>query len=376
MSRLAAIILLVVAIGLNTGVAGAATSIVRGKPAKHRGDWRDLARDEGWEVFNEANQPFNTATNFKYCNRSRATISYSPEVGDYADVINRVLMRMRQRSKPGGSVMLGPGVFPVRRQIRMPSFTCLLGAGMRETRIRLVDNAPTFKQAGLVRSAATTRVTVADLTIDGNRKGQNSMDLHGAAYGRYGLFTQLTNFLYLKSVSVRNNIGYGFDPHGSKLEWAYYLLLEGCEAVNNGLDGFTLDQTYYVTLKQSWAKNNDRHGLNIVTGTRYVQVVENVMKGNGFDSGVGCNMMAQNNQQFGTKHIRYSYNRLVNARKAGYCFDDVSDVVVRRSIVENDYVESFCYYFSNTTDLNVDSTTCRKGTGHKVWSRNGAEFEL
>ncbi len=146
--------------------------------------------------------------------------------------------------------------------------------------------------------------------------------------------------------------------------------------MNNGLDGFTLDQTYYVTLKQSRERNNARHGLSIVTGTRYVQVVENVMKGNGFDSDVGCNMVAQNNQQLGTKHIRYSYNRLVNGRDAGFCFDNVSDVVVSRSIVQNNGDESFRYYISNTIDVNVDSTTCKKGSGHKVWSRNGAEFEL
>ena len=346
------------------------------KPAKRRGDWRDLSRKPGWNVFNNEKDPFDPNSNLMFCNRSLIQISYSPKVADYSVVINRALKKLRRRSKPGGSVVLSKGVFPVRDQIRIPSYSCLIGAGMRETRIRLVDNAPVFSHAGVVRSTRATRVTVANLTIDGNMKGQKSKDLDGEAYGRYGLFTQLTNFLYLQGVSVQNNIGYGFDPHGSKLEWAYYLLIDGCEAVNNGLDGFTLDQTYFVTLKRSWAYNNARHGLNIVTGSNYVRVTLNVMKDNGFDSGVGCNMMAQNNQELGTKNLEFSYNRLFNARKAGFCFSDVSDVRVSNSLVENEDRRSYCYYFSKTQNVNIDSTKCQRGKGHKVWSTNGAQFEL
>lgn len=108
---------------------------------------------------------------------------------------------------------------------------------------------------------------------------------------------------------MENHFGYGFgrlgtfvtrfdiaDPHGSKKFWAYYLLLEECVARNNGLDGFALDQTVYVGMHDFLGVNNNRHGTNVVADTRYCRLSRNRMRNNGFNSGVGCNMMAQNNQ--------------------------------------------------------------------------------
>ncbi len=179
-------------------------------------------------------------------------------------------------------------------------------------------NVKPFRRAGVLRSFETKRVAVSDITINGNRKAQR-MRTKRDRYGRYGFFSELTNYLYLRRVGVINNLDYWFDPHGSKKYWAYYLLLEDCFAKNNGLDGFTLDQTFYIGIKGAVAAENGRHSNNIATCSRYVVAAKNVMRGNGFDSDVGCGMMAQNKQNFGTFGAKFIENSVRDSRKSGLC---------------------------------------------------------
>ncbi len=343
--------------------------------AKRLGDWRNLPKSLGWSVFNRKNQPFNPAVNLRYCRTRTITVPITIGKRDYHSDINKAFKRL---GKKGGTVKLLAGKYTVRGQIAIPSYCCLVGAGMSKTTIRLGNNSPRFKLSGMVRSMWTERITVSDLTIDGNKGNQRSTDLKKGGYGRYGVFTELTNYLYLRRVSVINHLGYGFDPHGSKKEWAYYLLLENCVAKNNGLDGFTLDQTVYVSLRNSLGVGNYRHGVNIVTGSRYVKIVGNTMRNNGFVSKVGCNMMGQNNQNYKTRHLSFLRNTLINARKGGFCFNDVSGVGIERNVISNSYTRSFCYYFVKTTRLYVRNTVCRASRGGKgtVRAREGAKYSF
>lgn len=57
--------------------------------------------------------------------------------------------------------------------------------------------------------------------------------------------------------------------------------MDECEAISNGMDGITIDQTMYVLIKNSKSISNGRHGFNLVTGTRYLSAVNNTMKNNG-----------------------------------------------------------------------------------------------
>lgn len=326
--------------------------------AKKLGDWEMQAENLGWSVFNRNGQPFDPQVNLDICKRHTITIELESGKKDYSKQIMEAGETLRARSPPGGTIRLSAGVYALNDQVNIPSYVCLIGAGMSKTTLRVNDRSPRFKKSGVIRSFQTKRVTLADLTIDGNKDGQSSRDLKKAGYGRYGLFTELTNWLYMRNVAVINNLGYGFDPHGSKKEWAYFLLLEGCEARNNGLDGFTLDQTYYVALHDSLAENNARHGTNVVTGTRNCLIANNVMRNNGFRSEVGCNMMAQNNQNYGTNHIRFVRNRLFDARKSAFCFNDVPKIGVERNSMKNEYRRAWCYHIVKTTSLFVRTTKC------------------
>ena len=320
------------------------------------GEWKDLPKTLGWSVFNSANQPFDPARNLEYCSRATINVRHQANV-DFSSSINDALKKLRATG--GGTVKLDPGIYLVTTHIRMPSYTCLVGSGMKDTIIRLRDNSPKWANSGVVRSRHTERITISDLTIDGNKDRQLSTNIFGGAYGRFGFYSELTNYVYLRRVAAINNRGYGFDPHGSKKYWAYYLLLEDCYARNNSLDGFTLDQTVYVSLLNSETKANSRHGVNIVTGTRYCRIHNVLSSDNGFDSRIGCNMMVQNNQAFGTRHVHVARSTLYNAKKAGMCMNNVTDVAFDRNTVDNPQNFGFCYHLVSTRGATLRASTCK-----------------
>lgn len=183
-----------------------------GTPSTKLGDWRDLPKTLGWSTFNRKGQPFNPRGNLAICERHTVSVPFVPGVADYSGRINSALKALRNRNPPGGTVKLGPGLYPIKFQISMPSYTCLAGAGMRATTLKVIDNSPVFRLSGVVRSFQTERVSILDMTIDGNKDRQLSMDPKLGGYGRYGVFTELTNWFYVNNVAVINHLGYGFDP--------------------------------------------------------------------------------------------------------------------------------------------------------------------
>lgn len=182
------------------------------QPSTKLGDWRDIPKNFGWSVFNRKGQPFNPLGNLAVCRRHTITIPLTRGGADYSVSINQALKALRKRNPPGGTVKLAAGLYPLKFQIVMPSYTCLQGAGMKATVLRMIDNSPPFRLSGMVRSFQSERVSILDLTLDGNKDRQLSMDPKAAGYGRYGVFTELTNWFYVNNVNVISHLGYGFDP--------------------------------------------------------------------------------------------------------------------------------------------------------------------
>ena len=354
-------------------VALATTTLFAASLSVQIGDWKDQPKTLGWSVFNTGNEPFDPADNLAYCDRR--SIRVRPRRSkDASGAINAALLKLR--ASGGGTVKLDVGVYTVTTHIRLPSYTCLIGAGMNATTIKLAKNAPKWKNSGVVRSRRSERITVSDLTIDGNKDNQLSRDIFGGAYGRFGFYSELTNYVYLRRVAAVHNQGYGFDPHGSKTHWAYYLLLDGCVAEDNALDGFTLDQTLYVALLNSVTVSNARHGVNLVTGTRYCRVYNTTARDNGFESRVGCNMMAQDNQNFGTRHVHFVRNSLVNGMKAGLCVNNVRDVAYERNVVDNPKNVGFCYHLVKSRATTLRASSCNAVKKTRVLRTHGAKYRF
>lgn len=311
---------------------------------------------------------FDVSENLRYCN---SRVDYVPPgLEDYSAIFDVKLRALAE--KGGGTLLLGPGVYPHSKQIELPSFTCLRGAGMLRTVLKLTDNAPSFTRAGSIRTFETTRVTISDLTQDGNRHMQRKGE--HLNYGRYGVYSELSNYFYIKSVKVQNNGGYGFDPHGSKKEWASYLVIDDCVAEHNGYDGFTIDQTVYASVFNCYAAGNARHGFNVVTGTRHAHLKHCIARDNGVESKVGFGFVAQNNGNFGTKSIIFSKCTATTNFKGGFKLSGVSDIIIRNSDVYGTG-KSVCYEMANTTNVVLNGNGCSVLPSRKFNLGPGANYK-
>lgn len=351
--------------------------------------WSRYNTRRGFSIFNARARSFNTNVNRKYCRNSVLKINLVRGKKDYRKRIQRALDTLRDR-KLGGTLRLSRGTFPIKGQLHIYSYTCLVGAGMNKTVIKVASDAANFKTSGAVRTRHSIRVTVQGLTIDGNRKGLRltSSSSKAKRYGRYGFFSELSDYLWLNKVRIKNNYGYGFDPHGSKTHWAYFLLIENSMADRNGLDGFTLDQTYFVSLLNSLSIANDRHGINIVTGSRYSVIKGNRAISNGYKvSGrVGCGFVAQNNQEKGTYGVRMIANKAIDSSKAGILIDDVENVILTGNTVTNwnRASKAQCVRLSSTKryrskqkrvqGVKLIRNTCAVRARYKIGTYRGAKY--
>lgn len=321
--------------------------------AQRRGEWRKLSKSGSLSGIANRKYAFPPKDNLKYCGRRTIRVPKGSR-GDYTKIFNE---KMRLLGKMGGGTLkLDAGVYNHKGHIWIPSYVCLIGSGMDKTFIRLANRSPKFPKAGSIRSFETERVTIMHLTQDGNRGNQNNGKR--SRYGRYGFFSELTNYLLIRSVKVKNNLGYGFDPHGSKKHWSYYLVMENCKADNNMLDGFTIDQTVHASIIGGVSTGNDRHGYNVVTGTQLAVFRDCVARNNGQKSKVGYGFVAQNNQNYGTSRIVFDNIRSFNSWRGAVKFKDVFDITVRRSKFTG---KSLCYELAKTRNIRLFGNTCNVG---------------
>lgn len=108
----------------------------------------------------------------------------------------------------GGAVHLASGTYEVRTPIILPSYTCLFGAGMNKTVIRLRDYSKALEKRGLVRAHIATNVTIARLTVDGNAGRQFSFSKEYRS-GQVGVAFELVNFGTIVDVRVHDALAAG-----------------------------------------------------------------------------------------------------------------------------------------------------------------------
>jgi hypothetical protein len=282
-------------------------------------------------------------------------ITWDSNIVDYYSTLQTALTKIQTLGE--GALMLSDGTYMISSNLIMNSNTCLMGQSKEKTIIKLMNLASPFKYAGTVRCLDAVNITLSDLTIDGNRVNQKQ-DIQ-TSYGRYGFFSQTSDYVFLNKVKIINNYGYGFDPHGDKINWANFLAIVDCESYNNGFDGFALDQTYFITFNNNTASNNDRHGVNIITGSKFAQITNNNLSKNGVISQVGCGITVQNNDNFNTSNINIENNNLVDNFSDSLCINNVSKVYIDTndiSIITNTL--SYCLLVQNSTDITFTNNHC------------------
>ncbi len=326
--------------------------------------WEKLDKGtlDGLHHFDETDYAFNVTRNLDFCRLNIENIVNDGNVDDYGLIIQRAFDTLFR--KGGGTVRLSPGLFWQKTPIEIPSYCCLQGSGMHETILKTHEDAPPFLYAGAIRTAFTIHVSMFDFTQDGNR-----WKMSGSAHNRFGIYTDLANFVWMKNVKVVDNMSFGFDPHGANTAWSYYLVIEDCYASGNGKDGYTIDQYYYVSVLNSVAVDNDRHGINVVSGSRYVIVKGNNVTRNGY-----CSLVAQNNE-FGTRSVLFMNNIAMDYRSAGICIRGVKEVyAVWNKLMSTRRPRAGAFELSNVWDAKLIGTEWMQ-SGRKTNIRGDALFD-
>eukprot|EP00171_Calliarthron_tuberculosum_P015161 IDg15161t1 len=170
--------------------------------------------------------------------------------------------------------------------------------------------------------------------------------------------------MWVRGVRAVNHNSYGFDPHGTRKTWSHYLVIEGCVAEQNGLDGFTLDQTKHISLLDSIARRNARHGVNIVTGSANVLVRRVSATLNGAadvgDHTVGCGIIAQNNdKELQTRDCIIDDSIVAESPRGGICLSDVINVTISntRALLSR-FPTSPCFLLRSSRSVALLNSTC------------------
>ena len=290
--------------------------------------------------------------------------------GDAHQQIQESLDNLKQAG--GGTLRIEAGTYILSSNIEVWSNTAIIGAGINDTILKLVDRAKPWwipgtktRKAGFINSEDTVNLYFANFTIDGNKKNQNTDEY--SVYGRFGVYTETCNNVVIDRMGVINFQGYGFDPHGVKQpkQWSDGLKIYNSYAAYNDWDGFTIDQSTNVLLQNNKAYGNGRHGFNIVTGTYNLIMYNNIAFDNGFYyylGNPGCGLAIQNNLNYNTRNISVVNNIFQNNYDAGICLRDVSQILLKgNTIVNKNYTNTrpqLCIKLDNSMNVVSENNIC------------------
>ena len=278
----------------------------------------------------------------------------------------------------GGTVRLLEGTFIISQNIRIYSNIILEGAGIDLTIIKVMDNAPEFPNSGILRMPKTDNNIIQDFTIDGNKDSEVFDASSPTSKYRYGVYTQESTRIHMRRVRAYNCPGYGFDPHGvpGEAKSTDYMIIEGCYAEDNNLDGFTIDKSFYVTVTNNWAINNHRNGYEITTGAKGVHITNNHAVNNGVVYATGaCGIKIQdqynNGAYWGGEYATVSNNFIEGSGTDGICV-----VEQHRVLIDSNIIRTSGKHCIRLRDTSYDGTSgspngnSEKGSDDSIVSNN------
>lgn len=261
----------------------------------------------------------------------------------------------------GGIIRLLKGNFWVNQNIRLYSNMILEGVGMDLSIINLQVTHNEFPNSGIIRTAYTINTLFQDFTINGNKQSEiyNSSDLN-IRYS-YGLYTLNCQNVWIRRVKAINCPGYGFDPHGvpGSSDSTDYMIIEECWSENNNLDGITIDKSHNVIVKNNFAINNRRNGIELTTGTTSTIIEGNHIENNGFNyfnvgdnkfsTACGIKIQDQFNAgtRWGTKDSIITNNYIFNSTDSGICVVEAKEMIITNNIIQE---SEHCIRFRDTGD--------------------------
>ncbi len=172
-----------------------------------RKGWAQLDGSKGFsEIFGGKLPSFDVLDSWRICKGGDTFhVPQYKYIKDYTLIIESLLDAASQGK--GGELVFPAGNFMISAPIKIPAHTCLIGAGIEKTIIKLKDNARPFrgKEKGMFYCSKAERITMHALTIDGNKDNQKV----DGGKRRSGISSELVNYLWFRNVRSRNHAGYG-----------------------------------------------------------------------------------------------------------------------------------------------------------------------
>jgi parallel beta-helix repeat protein len=242
-----------------------------------------------------ATQTFSVAAPTGNARTDTDAIKAAIQAAHQAYLLNPSAGQVTVKLAPGTYIVTGNPTNPSAGPVELRSGVSLVGEGMGETTIKLVDGF-NARINGIVRTALETvsNVSISDLTIDGNRAnnaGHQAGFISGIKEDESG---RTQSDITISHVEIKNCTAYGFNPH----ELTYNVVIRDSVAHHNGLDGFVADAVVGGVYENNRSYSNDRHGFNVQNATQDLLLLNNKAYDNGYGSTGGAGIVIQRGDVF------------------------------------------------------------------------------
>lgn len=260
--------------------------------------------------------------------------------------------------KEGGTLKLEKGTYLVSRPVVLPENSCLIGAGMSKTIIRLAEKSTPFKTQGdakgILSCSKNSRVSIIALTVDGNKNQQNTNHKY-YAYGRYGVSAERCNYFWTRNVRSTGSELYGFFTRGVKNDPLYHAFHEACVADGNGLDGIELRSVFYSSVYNSIVRNNKGDGISI-GGRSAHNMIKYVRVSNSGANGI--RLWKSYGKSPEDNMIQNVY--VDESERSGIYMDSATDTVVKGGHItaKKGTSKSACYKVRKSTNFRIANSGC------------------
>lgn len=269
----------------------------------------------------------------------------------------------------GGMVLLLEGTFNVGRTIRVPSNTTLAGQGLG-TVIKLQDNAKVDIINNYNTTRGNTKITVRDLTIDGNMNNNS-----GVYYSSIGF----SNVMHLYIVRVRMVNCYG---HGFYLTGCSHGSVDSCYVYGNGGSGIYLYDCGLLAISNNYCSSNIGSGI-IASVTTSCTLTNNICTNNRYngiyiatsDNNIVANNVVRGNKYEGIALYDYTWYCVVTGNTStlngangiylsGNCWHNIVTGNLCAENNQNGYTGVYgsnIYLSSSSSYNNIQNNICRAG---------------
>lgn len=162
------------------------------------------------------NHSFLIRRNREICASFSSPVVPDPSITDFGVYLTGKAAELIASRPAGGALVLGKGVYPVSSAIILPSNVCLVGMGMFDTVIKVVDKAnDVAPYRGVIRAVNASRITLANFSLNCNRANQVNRNAN-EHFAKFGVFIRSSNYSLISHVRVSGALGYGCTLHSPR----------------------------------------------------------------------------------------------------------------------------------------------------------------